>query len=366
VWSCATPKPGIAQEKEAAVERFYVGVDLHRDVIQVCTRDGSGEVVEEQRFRGKERKRCLEAIAGRGAGVRVAVEAVGLNRWFVNALRERGVDVVVVDPTKLGLRQLGRKTDRRDAREISRRLWLGDIDRNAATYYPSEREYATRKLVRTRHRLTEQRQRTANSIRAMLNAYAIEGTPPSLWRPGGLAWLDRFAFAEPRLTACLRAQTALLRAFNEQITLLRSEIEAVAQEPRVATAMSVLPQVAAITATTLLYELGDVARFRGPRAVAAYGGLVPRVANSADTSHHGAVTKHGSSELRWVLSQWAVRLLARNAQVQQWAAPMLRRMHRNKVRTALARRLLVGVYVMLCRGEVFSLERCLSRPAAAA
>jgi len=34
-------------------------------------------------------------------------------------------------------------------------------------------------------------------------------------------------------------------------------------------------------------------------------------------------------------------------------------MHKNKVRMALARRLLIGVYKMLRTGEAFSMERCL-------
>ena len=67
--------------------------------------------------------------------------------------------------------------------------------------------------------------------------------------------------------------------------------------------------------------------------------------------------------LRWIMGEWAVRLLHRDPRVRAWAAPMLRRIHKNKVRMALTRRLLVGVWVMLTRGEVFSLERCLGRAA---
>ena len=54
-------------------------------------------------------------------------------------------------------------------------------------------------------------------------------------------------------------------------------------------------------------------------------------------------------------------MLAFNALAKDWAKPLLLRMHRNKVRTALARRLLIGVYIMLTRGEAFSLQRCLAR-----
>jgi len=109
-----------------------------------------------------------------------------------------------------------------------------------------------------------------------------------------------------------------------------------------------------------VYELGDVNRFANAKAVAAYAGLVPRVSQSADTKHHGRLTKRGNRELRWILGEWAVRLLKTNRLAQAWAKPLLRRMHKNKVRMALARRLLIGVYILLKRGEVFSLERCLA------
>ncbi len=122
-----------------------------------------------------------------------------------------------------------------------------------------------------------------------------------------------------------------------------------------------LPSIGPLTAITMAVELGDLSRFRNSKAVASYAGLVPRVANSADKIHHGRITKRGNRELRWILTQWSVRLLTSNTTVKEWAKPLLLRMHRNKVRMALARRLLVGIYIMLTRGEVFSVERCLAR-----
>jgi hypothetical protein len=55
----------------------------------------------------------------------------------------------------------------------------------------------------------------------------------------------------------------------------------------------------------------------------------------------------------------AVRLLKDDPVVRQWAQTLRRRVHKNKARMALARRLLVGVWVMLTRGEAFDLRRCL-------
>lgn len=72
------------------------------------------------------------------------------------------------------------------------------------------------------------------------------------------------------------------------------------------------------------------------------------------------MTKRGNQEVRWIVSQWAVRLFTRNAEGQAWARPRLRRTHTNKVRITVARRLIVGLYVSQTRGEAFSLTRCLA------
>jgi len=342
---------------------YFIGIDLHKTVVQVCVLDGQGSVVEEFRMRLERPELGQEVITRlirwRATG-RVVVEAVGFNRWFVNACRAAGLSVVVADAVKLGLAKLGKKTDRRDAYELARRLFLGDIDRHAATYYPSDEEYGVRKIERVRHRLVAIRQQVVNQIRGLLNAYLLPAPGTSLYSARSLAALKEMALPTPELTLCLQTLVTSLTAVQEQIERLTQTIRERAAAPAVQQFAAHLPNVGPQTALTLHAELGDLSRFRGSRQVSAYVGLAPRVTNSADTRHHGRLTKRGNPELRWIVSQWAVRLLARGEpQVQHWAASRLRRMHKNKVRLALARRLLVGLYVSHCRGEEFSLDRCL-------
>ena len=111
----------------------YIGIDLHRNVIQICVLDERGEQIAEERIRYESLEEGLAAVAfvrRFAPGCRVAVEALGLNRWFVNACLAAGIPVLVCDARKLGLRNLGKKTDRRDAYEIARRLWLGEEEEN--------------------------------------------------------------------------------------------------------------------------------------------------------------------------------------------------------------------------------------------
>lgn len=344
--------------------KYTIGVDLHKTVIQICVLDSAGEVCEEQRHSTATIEQGIKVVQGlekwREKG-RLVVEAIGVNRWFVNACLEKGWEVVVADPAKLGLRMLGKKTDRRDAYELARRLWMGDIDRNAATYYPTDVEYGFRKLLRVRHKLVAIRQKLVNQIRGMINAYKVRYPSGCLYTPRRLAQLRDCAFPTEEMDFAFTSLVDCLDSTQASIEKLTKRIEKSAtHNARIATTKEMLPSVGPQTAMTLAYELGDVSRFRNSKTAAAYVGLVPRVANSSDKHHHGRVTKRGNRELRWILSEWAVRLMARDPIAKAWAAPRLKRMHKNKVRVALARRLLTGVYILFTRGEVFSLERCLS------
>ncbi len=108
-----------------------MGVDLHKTILQICVLDHDGETIEEHRFRGDSLEEGIATVKRQTQwkdGGRFWVEALGLNHWFVNACQDHGLEIVVVDPTKMGLRMLGKKTDRRDAYELARRLRLGDVD----------------------------------------------------------------------------------------------------------------------------------------------------------------------------------------------------------------------------------------------
>lgn len=343
----------------------YIGIDLHRTVIQICVLDASGTQVAEERIGYESLEEGLEAVAfvqRFGPDCRIAVEALGLNRWFVNACQEAGLDVLVCDARRLELKKLGKKTDRRDAREIARRLWLGDLDRMARTYYPSDREYGRRKLLRVRHRLVQMRQQTINQLRGILNAYRVPAPRGVLYTRPSRARLAAVRLPVAELQQAFDALLAVLEGVQGQIDALNRRVRRLPrEEPDVAILAAELPGIGAQSAATLLAELGDPKRFTGPRAVAAYAGLVPRVYQSADKAHHGRMTKQGNPELRWILSQWAVRLMKDDPTVRAWADRLRRRVHKNKARMALARRLLVGVWILQTRGEAFDLRRCLGQ-----
>ena len=83
--------------------------------------------------------------------------------------------------------------------------------------------------------------------------------------------------------------------------------------------MQSLRGVSFITAVGLLAELGDLHRFKKPRQLMAYAGLVPSENSSGSSIRRGPITKTGNANVRWMLieSAWSYRLKARKSRLLQ-------------------------------------------------
>jgi hypothetical protein len=147
----------------------FIGIDLHKTVMQVCLLNKAGEIEEEFRQRLDEPEAettVLQRLQRWQSKGHFVVEAQGLNRWFVNACQVSGLRIIVANPATLNLKRSGKKTGRRDAYELARRLWLGDIEKHARTYYPADEEYGKRKMLRARHKCVALRQHVLTNCAA--------------------------------------------------------------------------------------------------------------------------------------------------------------------------------------------------------
>jgi transposase len=79
----------------------------------------------------------------------------------------------------------------------------------------------------------------------------------------------------------------------------------------------------------------------------SYVGLAPSINASANKQHLGKITKQGNALLRWVLGQAAPLAARADDDLRRRYFAVLHRRGRPKARVALARKLLVRLYVML-------------------
>jgi transposase len=94
-------------------------------------------------------------------------------------------------------------------------------------------------------------------------------------------------------------------------------------------------------------SLGPVRRFPGSKHVVSYIGLAPTVNASAEKYRLGHISKQGSTLLRWVLGQAAPLAARADLDLRRRYFAVLHRRGRPKAKVALARKLLVRLYIRL-------------------
>jgi transposase len=167
-----------------------------------------------------------------------------------------------------------------------------------------------------------------------------------LWTRAGLAQLTTLAL--PIHTTRRRDDTLeLLRWLTSKIDALDEQIAVIADSDPRTRLLLTHPGVGPLTALATVLILGPIKRFPDSKHLVSYVGLAPAINASADKRRLGKITKQGNALLRWVLGQAAPLAARADDDLRRRYFAILHRRGRPKAKVALARKLLVRLYVML-------------------
>ena len=128
------------------------------------------------------------------------------------------------------------------------------------------------------------------------------------WTEKHFRWLSGLRFARARDNAIFNGYLAEVLHRKNQVAELTRAIAAMATEAPYAKPVGWLRcfrGIDVLTAMTIVTELYSIERFRSPRQLMSYLGLVPSEASSGETEHKGGITKTGNRRVRRVLIQAA-------------------------------------------------------------
>jgi transposase len=108
------------------------------------------------------------------------------------------------------------------------------------------------------------------------------------------------------------------------------------------------------SAAVLLAAIGNVHDFESADKLAAYFGMVPRVAQSNETDHRGRITKRGNKLARTTLVQCSLVATRYSPYLKNFHERIRQRRGTGKAIIATARKLLSIIYDTLKNGWVFS------------
>lgn len=328
----------------------YVGLDVHKQFIQVCVLDDQGNVL----FQGRAEceRVALEEFAKQRLWKtdRVVLEAT-TNTWPVaDILRPFVAEVVVSNPLKTkAIAEANIKTDKVDAKVLAHLLRCDYLPR---VWNPDEQTQVLRTLITHRTGLMTQRARHKNRVQCLLGRLLIHPPCKVLWTKTGLAWLQQIELP-PTERMILDSELRQLENAEKELALLDKQLLDIGgDDPRVRLLMT-LPGVSHVVAIALLAALGDVSRFRDGDHAASYLGLAPITRQSGNRCYHGRITKAGNSQARWLLTQSCQHASRHPGPLGAFFRRLAKRKNRQVAIIALARKMVTIAYLMLKNNEPY-------------
>ncbi len=328
----------------------YVGLDVHKRVVEACIIDQSGKVVHRERFALNRRTLELFATKVLRPTDHVAFEAT-TNCWAVaDALRPHVAKVLVSNPlaTK-AIAQAKVKTDKVDAHVLAQLL---RCDFLPEVWQPDEATRRLRELTGRRSALVGQRTMMRNRIHSVLAMRLIEVTRKRLFDTEGLEWLKTVEI-DPQGRMLVDSDLRQLEFLQKEIAALDLELAQRGHSNDQVKLLMTLPGVDVGTAAALLAAWGDFSRFPDADHAASYLGLAPSTKQSAEHCYHGPITKRGNSTARWMLIEAAQHLDKHPGPLGHFFRRLMKKKTRNVAVVAAARKLAMIGWLMLKGNEPY-------------
>ena len=295
-------------------QTYYTGLDTHKDSMEIAyAREHSREnAVHYGSCSGSllSLERALRKLA-KQLGVpfkelKVCYEAgptgFTIARHFINL----GLDVTVSAPTK-STRKPGEKvkTDKRDAIKLAKEFRNGDV---VAVRVPAAVDEAVRDVARARTDATDDLSRAKQRLKSFLlrNGYNYSGK--ANWSQAHMRYLRDLKLQDPAQNVVLDEYLFAIDAGIERVARLAEKLKELLENwewKPVVEALMALRGFQEVAAMTTIAELGDLRRFKNPRQLMAFLGLVPGEHSSGPKRRQGAITKCGNSHARWMLVECA-------------------------------------------------------------
>lgn len=321
------------------MEKLYLGVDLHKKSCWVTVLDADGHLLESRKL-GTEKWELLEYFGKVRQPAALAVEATFNWYYFLNVIEPLGLELHLVHPWKTRAIASARiKHDKLDSRVLAELLRTGFL---AEAWIAPRPVREQRQLLRYRVHSVQWATRAKNCIHGVLNRNGIRLPLGSPFGPRGRAFLTEAELPETDRWE-VKGQLARLDLLGEQLRELDREIRKRSQASPIAQALEEIPGVGPFIASLLIAEVGDIRRFPSAKHLASYTGLVPSLYASGEHRWGGAITKQGSTILRWALVQAAHRA-AVSPRFQEFYQRHRQRHGAGKATVALARKLAVIAY----------------------
>lgn len=215
-----------------------------------------------------------------------------------------GSRCVVVAPSLIPVKPGERiKTNRRDAKKLALMQRAGLL---TEVRPPSREEESVRDLCRAREDILEDRLRSRHRLSKMLLRRGYVYTDGRQWTQGHWRWLRGVVFENEADRVVVTDYILAVEQAEARLRNLDAQLEVFSQQKPYQERVGWLRcfrGIDTITAMTVVCEVHGIERFKSPRQLMAYLGLVPCESSTGDKHRRGRITGAGNSHVRRVLTE---------------------------------------------------------------
>lgn len=329
---------------------FYCGIDLSARESHLCVVDENLSI-HLQLKAPNELPHISNLLLPFMPDLQIVVESTFNWYWLVDGLQSLGFDLCLAHTLGLSMITHAKvKTDRRDALTLAKLLRAGVIPK--AYIYPALNR-PTRDLLRRRLKLVHLRAQEYGCLRQLLLREGILSTSRNEVKLADDEDLKAW-FSHPLLVVTASHQLERIELLSKQIIELEQQILDLTRDKDDYKRLLKVAGIGRILALTILYEVGEISRFKGVRHFSSYCRLVPGVAQSGAASRRGRASKQGNHYLKSAFSQAAVAAVRSYPAIKRCYERHMAR-HRGGARklvayNVIAHKLAQAVYFVLKQG----------------
>ncbi len=334
--------------------KYYAGLDVSMKETFICILSEEGKKVYESHVYSDPKDIYDEFVKSGYELEKVGLENGSLSGYLTKGLQALGSNAICIDSRKMAaiLSVTVNKTDKNDARGIADAMRCNHYKE---TQIRDDSDESIGILLKSRTTLVNSRRTLKNTIRGHLKYYGIR-----LGEVSNKKFSIMVRSYYPKLLRdAITGIEGLLKGFDAisvEIERMEKSLEEICKQDAKVQLLMTAPGVGKIVALTFKTDLGDPSRFKKSESVGAYYGMAPRQYSSGEIVKQGKISRCGSKDVRYLLTEAAIVLLTRSkswSPLKAWGLKLMGKYGLKKAAMAVGRKLSVILHRMLVTGESF-------------
>jgi transposase len=337
---------------------IYVGIDVHLKSWNIT-------LYNEQQYLRKFQQDANPQILVKhltsnypGAHFKLAYEAGFCGFWIQRALVQAGMECIVVNAADVPQTDKGSKmkNDVTDSFRIAESLKGGMLK---PIFIPDTQTESDRTVIRYRHSLHKDLVRCKTRIKSFLNHFGIKLLPQfenSKWTIALIQWLKGLEFPHASMRLTLSRMIEQVEQLQQKLLELSRDIRAMIRSEQYchnAKLLMSVPGIGALTAISMLTEIGSIKRFPTFYKFNSFIGLCPTEFTSGDNGHKGFITPRHHSQLRSLLIEMAWSAIRLDPAINLVYNEYKKRMTAKRAIIRIARKMLNRIYFVLNKQQPY-------------